>query len=308
MLNGKYYALKEIPKFKLYKKSVIFSAFNEPYILKNLINYDFLTNIISSFQDYDNIFTITTYYEGKPLEYFKMDNITEEQIKFMSACVIQALSYLRKKKIIHRDIMMKNIIMDKDKYFNLIDFSFSIKYKNKDNNLTYLNTYDKVSPPEMLNFSIYDYNSDYYRLGSIIFFLIFKIYPSIIKKEQNISEIVIDYHIIKNYSVNCIDFMNKLLISDYKKRIGYNNINELKKHPWFKGFDWEKLKKKEIISPFNFVSNINKKTCRRKRKSKSKIIIFKKYSNELFYKKLMKNFDYINTKIIKSMNNFNLKF
>ena len=210
MLNGKYYALKEIPKFKLFKKSIIFSAFNEPYILKNLINYDFITNIISSFQDYDNIYTITTYYEGKPLEYFKMDNITEEQIKFMSACVIQALSYLREKKIIHRDIMMKNIIMDKDKYFNLIDFSFSIKYKNKDNNQTYLNTYVKVSPPEMLNFSVYDYNSDYYRLGSIIFFLIFKIHPLIIKKEQNISEIVIDYHVIKNYSANCIDFMNKL--------------------------------------------------------------------------------------------------
>ena len=209
-MNGKYYALKEIPKFKLFKKSIIFSAFNEPYILKNLINYDFITNIISSFQDYDNIYTITTYYEGKPLEYFKMDNITEEQIKFMSACVIQALSYLREKKIIHRDIMMKNIIMDKDKYFNLIDFSFSIKYKNKDNNQTYLNTYVKVSPPEMLNFSVYDYNSDYYRLGSIIFFLIFKIHPLIIKKEQNISEIVIDYHVIKNYSANCIDFMNKL--------------------------------------------------------------------------------------------------
>ena len=61
-----------------------------------------------------------------------MDNLTEEQIKFMSACVIQALTHLREKKIIHRDILMKNIIMDNDRYFNLIDFSFSINYKNKD--------------------------------------------------------------------------------------------------------------------------------------------------------------------------------
>lgn len=161
--------MKEIPKFKLYTPSVIFSSLNEPDILKNLTNYNFVPNIITSFQDYDNIYIITTYYEGKPLEYFKMYNLTEEQIKFMSACVIQALTYLREEKIIHRDIMMKNVIMDKDKYFNVIDFTYSIKYNNKDNKEVYLNTYTKVTPPEMLNLSEYDYNSDYYRLGSMIY-------------------------------------------------------------------------------------------------------------------------------------------
>ena len=192
MLNGKYYALKEIPKYKLYTTSKIFSHLNEPEILKYLINYDFVLNIISSFQDYDNIYIITSYYEGQPLEYFKMNNITEEQIKFMSACVIQALTYLRENNIIHRDIMMKNIVMDREKYFNVIDFSFSIKYKDKDKKNIYLNTYDMVSPPEMLNLSKYDYNSDYYRLGSIIYFLIFKIHPLIIRRERNISDIFVD--------------------------------------------------------------------------------------------------------------------
>ena len=204
---------------------MIFSVLNEPNILKNINNYNFVLNIISSFQDYDNIYIITTYFEGKPLEFFKMDNMSEYQIKFMSACVIQALVHLRKKKIIHRDIMMKNIVMDKDKYFNVIDFSYSINYKDKDNRKIYLNTYNMVSPPEMLHSSEYDYNSDYYRLGSVIFFLIFKTHPLIIKKENNISDIVVNYKTIKNYSKNCIDFMNKLIISDYKKRIGYNDIN-----------------------------------------------------------------------------------
>ena len=54
-----------------------------------------------------------TYYEGKNLHYFKKENMTEEQIKFISACVIQCLIYLKRKKIIHRDIQLKNIIMDK---------------------------------------------------------------------------------------------------------------------------------------------------------------------------------------------------
>ena len=242
---------------------------------------------------------MTTYYEGKSLDYFKMNFINEEQIKFVSACVIQALAYIREKEIIHRDIMMKNIVMDKDKYFNVIDFSFSIEYKDKNNKKIFLNTYDMVSPPEMLNLSEYDYNSDYYRLGSIIYFLIFKTYPLIIKRNNNKTDIDIDYHKLKNYSKNCIDFMNKLIISDYKKRIGFNDINELKKHSWFNGFNWKKLEKKEIISPFEFVPNINYEKCQKIEESSDVIVSFKKHTKKKFYLNLIKNFDYINIKIIK---------
>ena len=133
MLNNEYYALKEIPKYKLFTYSKIYSHLTEPNILKKLTQYDFFPKIISSFQDYDNIYLITTYYDGKSLNYYRNENLTEEQIKFISACTIQSLIYLREKKIIHRDIMMKNIIMDKKNYFNVIDFSFSIHYSEKDN-------------------------------------------------------------------------------------------------------------------------------------------------------------------------------
>ena len=301
-MNGNYYALKEVSKFKLFQTSRIFSVLNEPFILKNLINYSFILNIISSFQDYENLYVVTTYYEGKPLEYYKMNKLSEEQIKFMSACVIQGLTLLREKKIIHRDIMMKNIVMDRDKYFNIIDFSYSIEYKNKNNRKKYLITYDMVSPPEMLNLSDYDYNSDYYRLGSMIYFLIFKIHPLIIKREKKINDIVVDHHIVNNYSKSCIDFMNDLLKSDYKKRIGYNNINELKNHSFFKGFNWIKFEKKQIISPFNFVSNNKKQKCYKLKVSPKYQIIFKRLSKNNFYKKLIKKFDYVNNQIIKKGN------
>ena len=233
-----------------------------------------------------------------------MDNLTEEQIKFMSACVIQALTHLREKKIIHRDILMKNIIMDNDRYFNLIDFSFSINYKNKDNKNYYVICYEKARPPEIFSWSEYDYNSDYYRLGSIIHFLIFKLYPLDIKKSKKIKEYSVDFNKVNNYSKNCIDFMNKLIISDYKKRIGYNDINELKNHSWFKEFNWKKLKEKKINSPFNFVSNIKKENCSKMNESLNLISIFKNYSKEDFYKTLIKNFDYINNNSIERLKNY----
>ena len=41
------------------------------------------------------IYLITTFYDGKSLNFYRNDYITEEQIKFISACILQSLSYLR---------------------------------------------------------------------------------------------------------------------------------------------------------------------------------------------------------------------
>ena len=150
MLNNEYYALKEVPKYMLYPKSKIYSHLTEPNILKRFTKYDFLPKIISSFQDYDNIYLITTYYDGQSLRFINRNNMTEEQIKFISACTIQSFIFMRKEKIIHRDITFNNIIMDKNKYFNVIDFSFAIDYSQKDNKEKYFNTFECVTPPEML--------------------------------------------------------------------------------------------------------------------------------------------------------------
>ena len=304
LLNEEFYALKEIPKYKLYTISRIFSILKEPLILKSFSFYNFLPNLISSFNDYDNIYLVTTYYEGKSLDYFREMVLTEEQIKFVSACIIQSLIYLRKEKIIHRDIMMKNIIMDNDKYFNVIDFSFSISYLDKNNKRNNMITYDMVTPPEIFNNSEYDYNSDYYRLGSVLYYLIFKKYPFMIKKETNITDIYIDSKNIKNYTNSCIDFLNKLLISDYKKRIGFKKIQELTNHQWFEEFNWTKLEKRVIISPFEFITNeFNESLCTKFIIPFKYIIKYKIKKNTNIYKTLIKNFDFINIFIIKKILN-----
>ena len=288
----------------MYSYSKIYSHLTEPNILKKLIQYDFVPKLISSFQDYDYIYLITTYYDGKSLNFYRNNNMTEDQIKFVSACVIQSLNYLRNQNIIHRDIMMQNIIMDKDKYFNVIDFSFSIDYSEKDNKYKYLNTYNMVTPPEMEKLQEYDYNSDYYRLGSVIFYLIFKTYPYILKLENNLKEITIN-NTITNYSKNCIDFLNKLIISEPKKRIGFKDIKELKNHSWFEGFDWNKFEKKQIDSPFNLTENdFDQSLCIKVDIISDEYLMrYKSNFKKTLYRQLIQKFDYVNIIIIKKILN-----
>jgi serine/threonine protein kinase len=153
----------------------------------------------------------------------------------------------------------------------------------------------------------YDYNSDYYRLGSVIFYLIFKAYPYIknliVKLKNNVTDIVINYKEIKNYSSNCIDFLNKLIISDPKKRIGFNDINELKNHSWFKGFDWNKLEKKQIDSPFNLIENEFDQSLYIKVDiiSDEYLMRYKSNSKKTLYKVLLNQFDYVNTIILNEI-------
>lgn len=53
------------------------------------------------------------------------------------------------------------------------------------------------------------------------------------------------------YSWDCIDLTNALLVRDPKERIGYiDGAREIKKHPWFTRMDWDKLYKKQIPATF----------------------------------------------------------
>ena len=47
-----------------------------------------------------------------------------------------------------------------------------------------------------------------------------------------------------------MDFINRLIQRKPECRLGYKGIAEIKYHPFFKNVDWEKLSKKQYISPF----------------------------------------------------------
>ena len=52
------------------------------------------------------------------------------------------------------------------------------------------------------------------------------------------------------WSVQAIDFVNRLLKRNKESRLGFNGIEELKKHEWLASINWRKLSRKEILPPF----------------------------------------------------------
>jgi serine/threonine protein kinase len=145
--------------------------FDEMNILSSFINTNFIQKLISSFHDYDNLYFVSKFYDEYIINYLNRF-WNENQIQFFSACLIQSLLHLRKEKYIHRDIHFGNIVLDKDYYFNLIDFHITIEYNKKNNPKNNIVGSPELCAPEMISNNIYDYNSDYYRIGTMLYFII----------------------------------------------------------------------------------------------------------------------------------------
>ena len=114
-----------------------------------------------------------------------------------------------------------------------------------------------MSPEALLN-KYHSYVSDYFGLGVILYEILLGHRPfhginrlQIIKQVLESNKKIEPKDINSNeVSIECIDFINALLIKNPNKRLGSKGANELKNHPWMKDIVWEDIEKKRLIPPF----------------------------------------------------------
>ena len=274
--------------------------FNEPIILRKFKGNNFIQQLICSFHDYDNLYFVTKLYRGYMEDYMN-DNWNEKQIQFFSACLIQAFENLRKKQIIHRDVHFKNLVLDEKQYINLIDFHIAIDYNSKDDPKNNFVGSPNLCAPEMIYGLNYDYNSDYYRLGGMLYYNMFKIYPNDLAIINKMEDIMITCNKSNNYSNSCIDFINKLIIYNKKYRLGVKGISELKNHAFFKNFNWNKLIDRSMKSPFKFKASKIKFACRQKQIYKKEKFLVTSFLYNKTFKNILFGYDNINDEFVEKI-------
>lgn len=79
--------------------------------------------MVQSFQDRETLFLVMDYLPGGDLRHHiaKCKKFTEEEAKFIIACIFLGLEYLHKKNIIHRDIKPENLVLDDKGYVRITD-------------------------------------------------------------------------------------------------------------------------------------------------------------------------------------------
>ena len=263
--KSRIFAMKEMNKAKIYYKKSVKSVANERKFLE-IFNYPLLCNMHYAFQDTDNLYIIMDYLSGGDLRYqiCKRSFYTEEETKFIAACITLSLEYIHKKNVIHRDIKPENLVFDNNGYLHLTDFGIAMEYKEGEEIINASGTPGYMAPEVIVNKN-HDFGVDYFALGVIVYELMMGERPyngktrKEIKEQMMAKEVKINTEYLPDdwEDSNIIDFINKLLKRKKSKRLGANGIFEIKNHPWFKNMSWGKIVNGSFSSPFVFDTEDN---------------------------------------------------
>lgn len=121
------YAIKHCYKHKAEKVGTSHHVMRERRVLSRL-DHQFIIKLYEAFQDRFTIYLVIEYApNGNLLEKFQEYGVfRNDVIRFYTAEIIMALEYLRKQKIVHRNLIMENVLLDKDFHIKISDFGLSV--------------------------------------------------------------------------------------------------------------------------------------------------------------------------------------
>ena len=297
--------MKEMSKVKLIQNNAYEEMLHEQE-LSSKINHPFLVTMNFSFQNKDYLYMINDLMAGGDLRYWYRQKkiFSEKECKFIIACIILGLEYLHTNKIIHRDLKPENILFDKKGYVHIGDFGIAKELRNEsEEKIIDASGSPGYMSPETIFDQKHSYASDFFSLGVICYEMMLKKRPYKGKNRQEIKEKmetefiqIKSEEIPKGWSLEFVDFVNKLLDKNPENRLGSKGINDLKCHPWLKLYDWKNIylmkDKSPFIPPRTVISseeNIYLTPDKEEKKNENL-----KIKNSELYKKAFINFKYFN--------------
>jgi serine/threonine protein kinase len=150
--------------------------------------------------------------------------------------LLNGLKYLHQNNIIHRDIKPQNTLLDNLGNIKIIDFGFA-RYFGAENLMNTICGSPLYMSPEIFISNTYDYKSDYWSMGVVLYHIIVGSMPynakninDLILKLQTLTDIKIPSDIATKYPAELIDLVESMLIINTKHRLSYEKFQI---HPYF---------------------------------------------------------------------------
>lgn len=126
--NGKTpYALKIHYKRDLVGYNQVEGVVNEKNIMEAM-EHPFVINLVNTYKDELRVYMLMQLLQGGELfgilHTDDYDGVPEEEAVFYAVGILEGLSYMHRRKILHRDLKGENGLMDNDGYCVLIDLGF----------------------------------------------------------------------------------------------------------------------------------------------------------------------------------------
>ena len=301
--TGDYYAIKSVDITQMKEKKLSSTLKQEQKILKEINSDYLVNSYFIFKDEKYFYFAMEYLPCGDVYTLISSIIIPEKIIQLIIAETILGIHYLHNLHIIHHDIKPANILITNYGHFKLSDFGLSKtvqtdnnvdKYvKNfqdfitdinedssesdtdENNNNQAVGTLDYMAPELFTDEFPESGAIDYWAVGVVLYELYsFKVPfegDSQDKIKDNIVNMNINWEYLETDDIkkkyknvnNGIDLIKKFLVKNPYERWGDKNLEDIKTHPFFKGFNWKeinKIRNKSLLDHLKKIANeINKK-------------------------------------------------
>lgn len=239
--NGNIYALKAIRKVHFKNNRKLPLMLDKEAKIQRSLHHENIVKLFDYFEDKSYVFFLMEYIspgEIYPILY-EEEGFEEEEAADYFYQIIKALQYCKEMNVLHRDLKPENILLTEDGQVKLADFGWA--------------TYGRGSSvvgsvhynsPEMLRYHTYDYRSDIWSLGVILYEFLcceqpFRGKGRSEKDKERATERAIKsgrFKISKYFnrlSEEAQDLINLLLVLKPEERLDYD---EVLAHPWMQKY------------------------------------------------------------------------
>ncbi|XP_018549570.2 LOW QUALITY PROTEIN: cGMP-dependent protein kinase 2-like [Lates calcarifer] len=249
------FALKCIKKKHIVDTRQQEHVYSEKNILQQT-NSAFIIRLFRTFRDDKFVYMLLEVCLGGELWTLLRDMgcFDEATARFCTGCVLEAFDYLHTMGIVYRDLKPENLLLDAEGYVKMADFGFAKKIGLGKKTWTFCGTPEYVAPEVIMNKG-HDFGADCWSLGILIFELLtgnppfvgsdpIKIYTMVLHGIEKV-----DFP--KRIGKHPDDLIRRLCKLNPVERLGNkkNGIIDIKKHKWFRGFNWEGLRCHKLLSP-----------------------------------------------------------
>uniref|UniRef100_A0A0A9Y1E0 non-specific serine/threonine protein kinase n=1 Tax=Lygus hesperus TaxID=30085 RepID=A0A0A9Y1E0_LYGHE len=251
-ITGKIYAMKIFKKKAVVAHNQMEHIRTERRILE-MLQHPFLLTLRYSFQSKEKLYLVLDYFQGGEL-FFHLKNVRrfpEEVARIYVAEIALALGHLHKLGYIYRDLKPENILLDTAGHICLADFGLS-KDISDEKAHTFCGTPEYLAP-EIIAGKGHDKAVDWWSLGILLYELTVGIPPFY---DPNINTMYVKIlkgvlHFPPFFTEECKSIIVGLLNRCPEKRLGsFNDVEDIKNHPFYANFDFDKLLRKEYDVSF----------------------------------------------------------
>ena len=249
IISGQKVAIKKIniSKFEKFRPHII----SEINILKT-INHPNIVSLIDNIIETKIIYIILEYCGlGDLAEFYKNTMVKEVYVKHYAKQILDGISYLHQKNIMHRDIKPHNILLSDIYTIKITDFGFA-KYDTTIDLTSTLCGSPIYMAPEIMQCKKYNNKTDIWSFGIVIYQLAFGKLPYTASNQFELMRVVRDTEPIYDsdlVSNMCKFFIKQLLCKNPDKR---PDVKYLQNHEWFKYANvFKKLSSSSTYQLFN---------------------------------------------------------